>query len=89
MDDGVKGKGRMITDANDITIREEGFLKDSRCFPSVSAGKLVNKISETIDYEPIIGVIGKTGEGKSSVCNALFNGKICAVSDVESCTCEA
>ena len=89
MDDPVKGEGRMITDANGITRREEGFEIDSRCFSSVAAGKLVNKISETIDYEPIIGVIGKTGEGKSSVCNAQFNGKICAVSDVESCTREA
>ncbi|MDC9148171.1 50S ribosome-binding GTPase [Escherichia coli] len=48
----------------------------------------MNKISEAIDYEPVIGVMGKTGAGKSSVCNALFKGEVCAVSDVEACTRE-
>lgn len=44
-------------------------------FPQPLREKLLNKISEAIDYEPVIGVMGKTGAGKSSVCNALFKGR--------------
>lgn len=46
------------------------------------------RINEVINYEPVIGIMGKTGAGKSSLCNAIFKGDICAVSDVESCTRE-
>lgn len=31
-------------------------------------------------------MMGKTGAGKSSLCNALFQGEVTPVSDVESCT---
>ncbi|ENH0893635.1 TPA: 50S ribosome-binding GTPase [Escherichia coli] len=57
-------------------------------FPQPLREKLLNKISEAIDYEPVIGVMGKTGAGKSALCNALFKGEVCAVSDVEACTRE-
>ncbi len=46
------------------------------------------RINEVINYEPVIGIMGKTGAGKSSLCNAIFKGDICAISDVESCTRE-
>ncbi|MEY0017441.1 GTPase family protein [Providencia rettgeri] len=47
-----------------------------------------NRIKNIIDYEPVIGVMGKTGAGKSSLINAIFKGNVCPVSDVEACTRE-
>lgn len=49
--------------------------------------KQINEhLSKIINYEPRIGVFGKTGVGKSSLCNALFGTNICQISDVEACT---
>ncbi|NTZ39813.1 GTP-binding protein [Enterobacter sp. JMULE2] len=57
-------------------------------FPEQLRRVLFEKIMATIDYEPKIGVMGKSGAGKSSLCNAIFKGEVCAVSDVEACTRE-
>ncbi|MCW5318432.1 GTP-binding protein [Nostoc sp. KVJ3] len=53
------------------------------------AEKIKDFISETFNYEPKIGILGKTGVGKSSLCNALFGKDLAPVSDVDSCTREA
>ena len=45
-----------------------------------------NRLENILNYEPRIGVFGKTGVGKSSLCNALFGTDICQISDVEACT---
>lgn len=48
--------------------------------------KIEEKINSILSYEPRIGVFGKTGVGKSSLCNALFGQDVCQISDVEACT---
>ncbi|MDU7481588.1 MAG: GTPase family protein [Hafnia alvei] len=47
---------------------------------------ILQQINQLTHYEPVIGIMGKTGAGKSSLCNALFAGDISPVSDVAACT---
>ena len=48
--------------------------------------KIEEKINAILNYEPRVGVFGKTGVGKSSLCNALFGQDICPISDIDACT---
>lgn len=43
---------------------------------------ITEEISSLIHYSPTIGLMGKTGVGKSSVCNALFQMPVSPVSDI-------
>lgn len=57
-------------------------------FTKEEADRINAKVTDILTYTPRIGVFGKTGVGKSSLCNALFGKEICKVSDVEACTRE-
>lgn len=46
------------------------------------------RLEKILDYEPVIGIFGQTGVGKSSLCNALFGQDVCKISDVKACTRE-
>lgn len=50
--------------------------------------KIIGKLHDIIDYQPRVGVFGKTGAGKSSLCNAVFGQDVCPISDVKACTRE-
>ena len=50
--------------------------------------RVLQKLEHKINYVPRVGIFGKTGAGKSSLCNGLFGQDLCAVSHVESCTRE-
>ncbi|MBU5645674.1 GTPase family protein [Pluralibacter sp. S54_ASV_43] len=56
--------------------------------PEWACARVMQQIRQLTQYEPVIGIMGKTGSGKSTLCNALFAGKISPVSDVSACTRE-
>ena len=56
--------------------------------PATLSRTILNHIRQHIHYEPVIGIMGKTGSGKSSLCNALFQQPLSPVSDVQGCTRE-
>ena len=46
-------------------------------------------LNKLINYSPIIGLMGKTGSGKSSLVNALFESSLSPVSNISGCTRQA
>ncbi|QMI60268.1 GTPase family protein [Enterobacter hormaechei] len=57
--------------------------------PQWASERILQQINQLTHYEPVIGIMGKTGAGKSSLCNALFVGEVSPVSDVAACTRES
>ncbi|WP_337037633.1 GTPase family protein [Enterobacter asburiae] len=54
--------------------------------PPTLRSLILKRLRSLTQYEPVIGIMGKTGVGKSSLCNALFQGEVTPVSDVRACT---
>lgn len=56
--------------------------------PSAVAQGIIQRLDSVINYQPVIGIMGKTGAGKSSLCNALFQKSVSAVGHSRACTRE-
>ena len=66
----------------------KSFQQSLAGLPQWVSERILQQINQLTRYEPVIGIMGKTGVGKSSLCNALFAGDISPVSDVAACTRE-
>lgn len=69
--------------------KPDGFMAFEKPLASLPHGLcdlILDHIQKLTHYEPVIGIMGKTGAGKSSLCNALFQGEVTPVSDVNACT---
>lgn len=69
-------------DNNDILLTCLNFL------PQQTTERILSHLQHAINYEPVIGIMGKSGAGKSSLCNALFQQPVCLASDLLGCTRE-
>lgn len=58
-------------------------------FPFSFKTQFFSQLNHLINYSPTIGLMGKTGAGKSSLINALFQSSLSSVSDVSGCTRQA
>lgn len=54
--------------------------------PAEVAGIIHHRLSSIINYEPVIGLMGKSGAGKSSLCNILFRTAPAKVDAARGCT---
>ncbi len=68
--------------------QKEKFAQWIEQLPPEARKSFSEAMIKAFTYEPKIAVFGKTGVGKSSLTNALFGQKACAISDVEACTRE-
>ena len=57
--------------------------------PKGAKDVFLSHLNKLINYSPTIDLMGKTGAGKSSLINALFQSQLSPVSDVSGCTRQA
>lgn len=64
----------------------QAFEQPLASLPHTLRQLILERIQNLTHYEPVIGIMGKSGAGKSSICNELFRGEVSPVSDVNACT---
>ncbi|APC12560.1 MULTISPECIES: GTPase family protein [Providencia] len=69
--------------------QDSHFKSTLSVLPHLFQTSFFNRLNHLINYSPTIGLMGKTGAGKSSLINALFQSSLSPVSDVSGCTRQA
>lgn len=64
----------------------QAIVKPLASLPNTIRNHILERLRSLAQYEPVIGIMGKTGAGKSSLCNALFQGEVTPISNVAACT---
>jgi predicted GTPase len=77
-----------MSDSPDVPTSSEALQSCLSFLPPNSTERILSRLQEAIRYEPVIGIMGKSGAGKSSLCNALFQQPVCLTSDLLGCTRE-
>jgi len=75
-----------MIDVTNVESLLNSLAKQGLDIPADYRDKISSRLNDIIQYEPMVGVFGKTGAGKSSLCNALFGRDICPISDIAACT---
>lgn len=63
----------------------QSFEQPLASLPHTLRQLILERIQNLTHYEPVIVIMGKSGAGKSSFCNELFQGEVSPVSDVNAC----
>ncbi len=66
----------------------EFFQKKNIHISKDQTERIARRVQEIQNYQPRVAIFGKTGAGKSSLCNAIFGEDVAAVSDTDACTRE-
>lgn len=77
-----------MPDSLDTLFGSDALRASLSFLPQYACDRIISRLQHAIHYEPVIGIMGKTGAGKSSLCNALFQQPVCLTSDLMACTSE-
>ncbi|AVZ12835.1 GTPase [Enterobacter hormaechei] len=77
-----------MSDSPDTQPGSDALRASLSFLPQYVCDRIFARLQNAIHYEPVIGIMGKTGAGKSSLCNALFQQPVCLTSDLMACTRE-
>lgn len=77
-----------MSDSPDTPASTEALRSHLSFLPQHACDRILSRLQHAVHYEPVIGIMGKTGAGKSSLCNALFQQPVCLTSDLMACTRE-